>query len=297
MVSKGMERVIKLLKKVQSTSETITVESTRKALNQLAILSKIPEDVEIGHIDIDGIEGEWIKAPNVIPDKVLLYLHGGAFIAGSIDTHRDLVCRISRVANIAVLIIDYRLAPEYPFPAALEDALISYKWLLSEKKMPSKDIIIGGDSAGGGLTLSLLLKLRDERIPLPKAAFCISPVTDLMGSGNSITSKAEKDPFLSPELGELIIDKYLKDTDPQDPLVSPLYADLHGLPPIYIQVGTSEILLDDSRRIAEKLKSANVEVELDVWRDMIHVFTAFAAWAPEGKEGIEKIGQFIKKYL
>lgn len=297
MVSKGMERVITLLKKFQNTGQKPTVESTRKGLNQLAALSKIPEDVNIEPIDIDGIRGEWITTPNMNPNKILLYLHGGAFIAGSIATHRELVSRISRAAGVPVLIIDYRLAPEHPFPAALEDAINSYKWILFEKKFSPNDIIIGGDSAGGNLTLSVLLKAKNVGLPLPKAALCISPVTDLLGTGKSIDSKSGVDPFLSPELGELIINAYVKDNDPKDPLISPLYGDLNGLPPMYIQVGTSEILLDDSKRIAERLQSAGVDVELDIWEDMIHVFAAFAAWAPEAKKGIEKIGQFIKKHL
>lgn len=296
MVSKGMERVIELLKKFQKMTEETTVESTRKGLEQLAVMSKIPDDISCEPVKINSIEGEWITAPGVKQDKVLLYLHGGAFVAGSIDTHRDLISRISRAGNIKVLAINYRLAPEHPFPASLMDAFNSYQWLISEKDFNPKNIIIGGDSAGGTLTLSVLIKIRNEDQPLPKAAFCISPATDMTGSGESYTTKADVDPFLTPELGDLVSDNYLKDVDPKNPLVSTLFADLHRLPPIYIQVGTSEILLDDSKKIAEKLEASGVDVELEIWEDMIHVFAAFASFAPESREAIEKIGDFIKKH-
>jgi len=297
MVSKGMENVIKLLKQFQEMTKETTVESTRKGLDQLAKMSKIPEDIKREPVKINKIEGEWIMAPEVRPDKVLLYLHGGAFVAGSIDTHIDLISRISRAAKIKVLAINYRLAPEHPFPAGLNDAFNTYQWLMSEKNFNPNNIIIGGDSAGGTLTLSVLIKIRDENVSPPIAAFCLSPATDMTGSGESYTKKAEIDPFLTPELGDLVIDNYLRDVDPKDPLVSPLFADLRGLPPIYIQVGTSEILLDDSKRIAQKLEDANVDVKLDIWEDMVHVFAAFAAFAPEGKEAIEKIASFINEHI
>jgi len=292
-----MERVIGLLKQFQSMTEETSVESTRRGLDQLAAMSKIPEDITFEPVKINNVEGEWIMAPDVIENKVLLYLHGGAFVAGSIDTHRDLISRISRAAEIKVLAINYRLAPEHPFPAGLDDCFETYKWLMSEKCYKPNNIIIGGDSAGGTLTLSVLIKLRDQNIPLPAAAFCLSPATDMTGSGESYTTKAEVDPFLTPELGQLVLDNYLGDIDPENPLVSPLFANLHGFPPIYIQVGTSEILLDDSKRIAQKLEEANVDVELDIWEDMVHVFAAFAQFAQEPKDAIEKIASFIKKHI
>lgn len=295
MVSKEMKKVITLLERFQS--EEPSVEETRKTLKQMTKLSKIPDDINFEPVDIDGIKGEWITAPNSRSEKVLYYLHGGGFVAGSIDTHRDLVSRICRIAKVRGLMIDYRLAPEHPFPAALEDAFKAYKWLINEKKVETSNLVIGGDSAGGGLTFSVLIKARDGDLPLPAAAVVISPATDLAGEGVSFFKKADVDPFLTPELGELFRDCYLEETNPKNPLASPLYADLHGLPPIYIQVGTSEILLDDSKRIAKKLESENVDVELDVWEDMIHVFAAFGDLAPEGKEGTKKIAEFIKEHI
>ena len=221
----------------------------------------------------------------------------GGYIGGSIETHKDLVARISRAAKVRVLIIDYRLAPEHPFPAALEDAVAAYQWLISNEKIDPKNLIIGGDSAGGGLTVSTLVKLREEELSLPAAAICLSPWTDLAVTGESIKTKAEVDPFITPEINEFCAKNYLKDTDPKNYLASPLYADLKELPPMYIQVGTSEVLLDDSVRLAENAKEAGVDVELDIWEDMIHVFAIFAALAPESQQAIEKISDFIQKNL
>ena len=297
MVSKGMERVINLLKQFQDATAEPSVKATRDGLNQLAAMGKLADDVNCIPIDVGGVPAEWITTPDVISNHVILYLHGGGYIAGSIATHRDLVGRISRAAKARILIIDYRLAPEHPFPAALDDAVKAYQWLVSNEKIDPKNIIIGGDSAGGGLAISILVKLREKGIGLPIAAFCLSPWTDLAGTGETIKTKAELDPFVTPKDGEFMAKLYLKETDPKNYLASPLYADLEGLPPLYIQVGTSEILLDDSLRLAEKAKKAGVDVELDVWEDMIHVFAAFASWAPEGQQAIEKIGKFIQKHF
>ncbi|MBS3809850.1 MAG: alpha/beta hydrolase, partial [Desulfobacterales bacterium] len=217
------------------------------------------------------------------------------FIAGSINTHRNLASKIARSAKAHALVTDYRLAPENPFPAQLEDAFVAYKWLISEKQINPENIIISGDSAGGNLAISVLIKIRDEGLPLPAAAICLSPVTDLTASGESMISRAESDPMVTPEAIEFMIKSYLDGTDPKNPLASPLYADLSGLPPTFIQAGTAEVLLDDSTRIAQKLESEGVDTELDIWEDMIHVFATFADIAPESKQAIEKIGNFIEK--
>ncbi|MFX1269464.1 MAG: alpha/beta hydrolase, partial [Promethearchaeota archaeon] len=231
MVSKGMERVINLLKQFQDATEEPSVEAIRSGLNQLATMTKLPSDVKCEPINAGGVPAEWISTPDIDYDHVMLYFHGGGYIAGSIETHRDLVARISRAAKVRVLIIDYRLAPEYPFPAALDDAMTAYQWLISNEKINPKNVIIGGDSAGGGLTISTLVKLREKGIALPTAGVCLSPWTDLAGTGESIKTKAELDPFLTPEAGEFMAQAYLKNTDPKNYLASPLYADLKGLPP------------------------------------------------------------------
>ncbi|MHA1386633.1 MAG: alpha/beta hydrolase [Candidatus Helarchaeota archaeon] len=257
---------------------------------------RIDEDIKCEPFQIEYILAEWIVAPNASEKRVILYLHGGGYILGSINSHRELASRLSRESDSRVLLIDYRLGPENKFPAAIDDATLTYKWLLKEGFSPDK-IAIAGDSAGGGLTLATLITLRDQGEPLPAAAVCLSPWTALEGKGETMITKAESDPWLSPETTEEIASLYLGNTDPSNPLASPLHADLKGLPPILIQVGIAEILLDDSRRFADRAKQAGVEVDLEIWEDMIHVFQAFATYLPEGREAITHIGRFIKQKL
>ena len=194
------------------------------------------------------------------------------------------------------LVIDYRLAPEHPFPAALEDTIAAYRWLL-EQGISHSRIVLVGFSAGGGLALSTLVSLRDAHVPLPAGAVLISPWTDLAGTGESVVTRAEADPWLTDEMNQYHAALYANGKDLRHPLISPLYADMQGLPPLLIHVGSDEIMLDDSRRVAERAKAAGVEVTLEVWEGLWHVFHAFAYRLAEGKEAIEKIGQFIRKRL
>lgn len=297
MVSKEMENIIGILKEFQASTEEISVELTRSALDEMTSMVSIPKDVKCEPVDAGGVPAEWITTPGVVNDHVILYLHGGGYIAGSIKTHRDLAARISRVSKARVLIIDYRLAPEHIFPAALEDATAAYRWLISTEKITPNNLIVAGDSAGGGLTIACLLKLREMGVTLPAAAVCLSPWTDLANTGGSIKNKAKIDPFVTPEDLEFDAKQYLGEADPRNPLASPLYANLQGLPPLLIQVGGREILLDDSVRLAERAKAVGVDVKLDIWEDMIHVWQAFAAFAPESRDGINQIGEFIQKFF
>ncbi len=297
MVSKEIAQIIEQLKSVQASTTEITVEATRTSFDLLATLFELPKDVQYKPVDVEGISAEWITSPGVKLPYVILYLHGGGYVAGSIGTYRELVSRIGRVSKARVLILDYRLAPEHPFPAAVEDAMTAYHWLLAVEGIKPEHIVIAGDSAGGGLTLACLVKLRDAGIALPAGAVCLSPATDLALTGESIRKNAKLDPFLTPELAEFLVNVYLGDADPRNPLASPLYADLKGLPPLFMQVGTSEILLDDSVRFAERAKVAGVNVTLDVWQDMIHIFAIFAALTPEGKQGVNRIGEVIRNIL
>jgi monoterpene epsilon-lactone hydrolase len=193
---------------------------------------------------VQGIPAEWVIAPNAVEGRVFLYLHGGAYIMGSLNTHRHLAAKLSRSTATKVLLIDYRLTPENPFPAALEDAVKSYRWLVSSGISPEQ-IVIGGDSAGGGLTLATLLSLRDDGDALPASVVLLSPWTDLEGTGESMESWKEVDPWLSSEATRAIPAMYIHELDPRNPLVSPIYADLGGLPPMLVHVGNDEILLDD----------------------------------------------------
>jgi acetyl esterase/lipase len=225
----------------------------------------------------------------------MLYLHGGGYVIGSLTTHRGLAGRLSQAAKARVLLIDYRLAPEHPFPAAVEDATAAYRWLLAHGCTPAR-LAIAGDSAGGGLTVATLVALRDAGQPLPAAGVCLSPWTDLEGLGESVTSKASADPIVQKEMLLRLASCYLGDADPRTPLAAPLYADLRGLPPLLVQVGTAEILLDDALRLAERAKAAGVAVTLEAWDDMIHVWQLFAPLLPEGQQAIARIGEFVQQH-
>lgn len=292
-----MEFVINTLKKDLDNTIKKRIAEDREGLEKLAKMVKVPKDVKCEPIDIEGIPAEWISSPGANKDHVILYLHGGGYVSGSLNTHRELVSRISRASRARILSIEYRLAPEDPFPAGLEDATKAYQWLINEQGIPESNIIIAGDSAGGGLTLATLLNLRDKGIALPAAGVCLSPWTDLDCTGDSFKKNVKIDFMCTPE--GLILDArlYLGDTNPRNPLASPLYANFHGLPPLLVEVGTDEILHDDSIRVAESAKEHGVEVQLDIWDNVGHVFQAFAAFAPEGQEGIEKIGEFVQRIL
>ncbi len=206
-----------------------------------------------------------------------------------------MAARISRASGARVLAINYRLAPEHPFPAAVEDATAAYRWLLAQGIAPNR-IVIAGDSAGGGLTISTLLALRDAKQPLPAAAVPISPWTDLAATGESLRTLAGKDPMVQAEPLKEMAKLYLGKADAKNPLASPLYADFKGLPPMLIQVGGAEILLDDAKRVADKAKAAGVMVELEVWDEMVHVWHVFAKLLPEGQQAIDRIGRFVREY-
>jgi acetyl esterase/lipase len=256
------------------------------------VAERVASDVRCDPIDLGGIPGEWIVAPGAEEDRVILYLHGGGYVMGSINTHRAMIARISRAAKARVLAIDYRLAPEHPFPAAVDDATTAYKWLLSQGYQPGK-IIIAGDSAGGGLTFSTLVSLRESGTPLPAAAVPISPWTDLAATGASLKTRAKADPMVGDSGLAPMAQHYAGKHDVKHPLVSPLYADLKDLPPLLIHVGDAEILLDDSTRIAERAKAAGVDVTLEVWPEMVHVWHVFAKILPEGQQAIDRIGEFV----
>lgn len=297
MVSKEMKNVISMLKGFQESAKEITIDKVRAGMEQLGKFGKLPKDVNFKPVIAGGVPAEWITTPNSNNSKVILYLHGGGYVAGSIAAYRDLVARISIVSNARTLILEYRRAPEFKFPNAIEDAIAAYKWLVSKENIDPNNIIIAGDSAGGGLTLTTVTKLRDEGFPLPTALVLLSPWTDLAGTGESMKKNVKIDPFISTEMWRLCSKSYLGTVDPFNPLASPLYADLQGLPPLLIQVGTSEVLLDDSVRLAERARTAGVDVRLKIWNDMIHIFAIFAVFTPESRQAIEQIGDFIQEFF
>ena len=268
----------------------------RAEYDAIAEAHSLPADVNCQPVEAGGVSAEWISGPEMRDHCVLVYLHGGCYATGSVETHRDLMTRLSIAASMRVLGLNYRLAPAYPFPAAIEDVSAAYRWLLNLGNAPSQ-IAIAGDSAGAGLALAAMITIRDEGLPLPGCVACLSPWVDLALTGTSIETKAGEDPMVSREMllgwGSL----YLGEIDATTPLASPLYADLRGLPPMLIQVGSAEVLLDDASRLAERALAAGVDTTLEVWPEMIHVWQTFAPILPEGRQAIERIGQFVRARL
>ncbi|RLA03015.1 MAG: alpha/beta hydrolase [Gammaproteobacteria bacterium] len=243
--------------------------------------------------EIGGVLGEWSRHADNAGQRTVLYLHGGGYILGCAEAYRDLTGRLAIAAQADVFAADYRLAPEHPFPAALEDALACYRALISDG-IPAAAITIAGDSAGGGLTLATLAALRDAGDQLPAAAVCLSPWSDLTASGESLSSNAKADPMLTPAALAYMAGNYIGEQDASDPRISPCLGDLNDLPPLLVQVGSSEILLDDSRRVANKIITNDGQATLEVWDGMPHVWQMFASLVPEGRQAITRIGQFIQ---
>jgi epsilon-lactone hydrolase len=293
MSQQQLQAIVQQLK-ANPVLEQPSLDLVRAGFEQLAAMFPVAADVKCEPVMAGSVKAEWITAPGCAADRAVLYLHGGGYAIGSINTHRALAASISRAAKARVLVIDYRLAPEHPHPAAVEDATASYRWLLKQGLSP-KRIAIGGDSAGGGLTVATLVALRDAGDKLPGCGVCLSPWVDLEGIGGSMTSKATVDPMVQKEGLLQFAGLYLGGKDPRTPLAAPLYADVSGLPPLLIQVGTCETLLDDASRVAERARKAGVEVTYEPWEGMIHVWQLFAAMLDEGKQAIERIGQYIQQ--
>ena len=302
MASEASKQIIELVKQwseqASLSTEKFDLQALRTAMSTTQI--PVPEDAKIEKNDIGGIPAEWVFDPDAQLDRRLAYFHGGFYVAGSLDMYHPLSARISKATGCAVLLVDYRLAPENPFPAAVDDALTSFRWMRQNGpngKAPADKTYIAGDSAGGGLTLATIMKLRDEGEALPDAAVTISALTDIALTGESIKSRSEVDPMVR-NTGLLpdIYDLYLSGTDPQTPLASPLYGDLSGFPPLLIQVGDHEVLLNDSTRLADKAKSAGVDVKLEVEPEMFHDFQHFAPLFPEAQQAIDRIGEFVRSF-
>ena len=270
----------------------VNVPKERVELDKLGAMFKLPKGINPVKELAGGVPAEWL-IPNVISNsRVILYLHGGSYVSGSCNSHRSIAANIAIASKARALTLDYRLAPEHPHPAAVDDAVSAYKWLIDGRVDP-KHLALVGDSAGGGLAVALLVSLRDSNIPLPAACVCLSPWTDLAFTGETWKSKAAVDLIIY-DYKELAFAKmYLGGLDPKTPLISPLYADLKGLPPLLVQVGSDEVLLSDATRLADKLKQAGVNAVLDEWNNMQHVWQFAASFMPEGRRAIERIGEFI----
>ena len=263
----------------------------RKKLDKLTGIAPLPRGVSTRNITIRGMPALWIDV-QAKTQRTLLFLHGGAYNIGSIDSHKELAARLGLASKANVLLIDYRLAPEHAFPAGLDDALEAYQWLLKQGYKPS-NISIAGDSAGGGLALSLAMKLRDMKTPLPACLCLISPWTDLTMSGESVRTNATKDIMLNPTWMRLLAHNYAGPDKLADPFASPHYGDYKGLPPMVVHVGEDELVLSDSERLASKAKASGVELSLDINPDMWHIWHVHAGYMPEAKKALKKLGRFI----
>jgi len=294
MSQQQLDSLLQMMK-AQPIAQAPTLEQQRAGFEQMAAMFPVDADIKREPVTANGVKSEWVFAPDADSGRAILYLHGGGYVIGSIATHRSLAARLSRAAKARVLVIDYRLAPEHPFPAAVDDSVAAYRWMLAQGLKPSR-IAVAGDSAGGGLTAATLVAIREAKLPLPAAGALLSPWVDMEGIGESMTTKDAVDPMVHKE-GLLGMAKaYLGGQNPRSPLAAPLYADLAGLPPLLIQVGTSETLLDDAARLAERAKKAGVNVTYEPWQNMIHVWQIFAPMLDEGQQAIEKIGAFVRKH-
>ena len=255
-------------------------------------LGRLPRHIQAKQEQLGGVPGEWLLFEEAHPKHVVLYLHGGAYILCSPQTHRNLTWRIAQASQSRLFAADYRLAPENPFPAAVEDAVAAYLGLLEQGYDP-RHIAVAGDSAGGGLTFAMLLKTRDLGLPLPAAAIGISPWTDLSGTGLSLHNNAHRDSMLNPIGFPSVVRQYLRDHDPAHPYASPVFGDHTGLPPTLLHASTTECLLSDTTRLADALHLADVPVKLKLWHDLPHAWHLFAGLLPEANEAIEHIGRFL----
>jgi len=269
----------------------------RKRLDEVGSIWPVADDVALEAVDLDGVPGEFSIVPGSDPLRVLLFFHGGGYCSGSIVSHRRMVTEAGRAGGLRTLAIEFRLAPEHPFPAAYDDALTAWRWL-RKQGIAANQIVVGGDSAGGGLTLALTMRLRDAGEQLPGCLWSASPWTDLTMSGATLETKDVVDPLIHKGyLGELA-DAYVPaGMSRADPRISPLFADLRGLPPMLIQVGSAETLLDDSVRFAGAAGAADVAATLEIWPDMIHAWPLWNAKLEAGRQALVRVGQFVRQHL
>ncbi|MDO9460834.1 MAG: alpha/beta hydrolase [Alphaproteobacteria bacterium] len=293
MAGNELKAVVEMIRGIVANPNA-TIQEQRASFENSMGMMPTPPNTKVTPVKVDGIPAEWVESPSARADHAILYLHGGGYVIGSPVTHRSLAGKLSETSKARVLVIDYRMAPENPFPAAVDDAVKAYRWLLAQGVSPAK-LAISGDSAGGGLTLATLVALRDAKVALPKAVAMLSPWTDLTGDSQTMVSRAEKDPMVQKPglmaMGAL----YLNGKDAKTPLASPLFADLRALPPMLIQVGDHETLLDDSRTLEKNAKAAGVDVTLEVWDEMIHVWHLFHPVLPEGVKALERIGGYLNE--
>lgn len=295
MSDKGIRLVREHLAK-QPPPSTLTIVQLRAQYDRAERAFPTPPDVAVELVAAPARPAEWLTPRGASADAVVLYLHGGGYVIGSPRSHRHLAAAIARAAGTRALLLDYRLAPEYPFPAALEDAVAAYRWLLDRGVAPGR-IVVAGDSAGGGLTVATLLALRDRALPRPAGGVCISPWVDLTNSAPSHATRAAADPIVTRENLAMMAEAYIGTGDRKQPLVSPLYADLRDLSPLLVQVGSDEVLLDDAVGLGARARAAGVDVVVEEWPEMIHVWHWFLPMLDEAERAITAIGGFVRSRI
>jgi monoterpene epsilon-lactone hydrolase len=297
MPSKEMQAVCARLREQQtahSDDAPATLAQARASFSPADTIHPMPEDVRVTTVDAGGVRARWLDAPGASADRILLFLHSGGYQFGSIRSDGELAARLGRASRMRVLVPEYRLAPEHPFPAAVDDVLAVWHWLTTTFNVNAQSLALAGASAGGGLAVALLVATRDAGDPLPSAAVLMSPTVDLTGSGNSMTVRVDDDPISTPALLRQLASDYLAGSDPRAPLASPLFASLHGLPPLLVQVGTADLLFSDAERFAKSAADAGVEVSFGVGEGLPHVYQAMLG-TPEAAEATERIGQFLRE--
>jgi acetyl esterase/lipase len=292
MASPELQQLLAMLRAIPRR-ENPTVERLRRGFEAMTRVFPVAADVGVEVTALGGVPVERVAPPGVDPGRAIFYVHGGGFVMGSPGTHRNLVARLCRAAGAVGWVPDYRLAPEHPFPRGIDDVVAAYRAVLATGLSPARVAIVG-DSAGGGLTMATLLALRNARLPLPAAAVCISPWVDLTISGASVETRAELDPWIPAAGLHGMKGLYLAGADARHPLASPIFADLSGLPPLLVQVGTAEILHDDAERLAAQVRACGGEVTFEAWEEMVHVWHAFPM-LPEAGRAVERIATFVRE--
>lgn len=292
MADRGIDVVRAHLAKLPP-SDSLTVAERRAQYERAEKVFPTPPEVKVERVSAPVAPAEWLRPPGAVAGRVVLYLHGGGYVIGSPRSHRHLAAAIAVAGQASALLLDYRLAPEHPYPAAIEDATAAYRWLVDQGIAPGR-IVIAGDSAGGGLTVATLMALRDARLPRPAGGVCISPWVDLTFSGASYRTRAAADPIVTRPAIDEMARAYLGPTAARAPLASPLFADLRDLPPLLIHVGSDEVLLDDAVQLADRAKVAGVDATLEVWDRMIHVWHWFLPMLDEAQSAVDGIGRFVQ---
>ncbi len=292
----GDPEIAALRQKLAARERASEIGQRRIEFDQIAQAYPTAADIKVETASANGIPAEWTTAPDARDDAAVLYLHGGGYVIGSLQSHRHLAAEIGRAARARTLALHYRLAPEHPFPAPVEDAVAAYRFLLAQGLPPGR-IAIVGDSAGGGLTVAALVSIRDAGLPQPSCGWCISPWVDMEGVGDSMSGIAARDPMVQKDTLLELSRHYLGAADPRTPLAAPIYADLAGIAPLFIQVGAAETLFDDAIRLARAAGAADVRVDLQVWPEMVHVWHLFHPDLKAGRRAIEAGGAFIRAMM